>query len=88
MSMPKAVQEQMLVPMYSYAVPGVGYQVAMPPGSIHMRYLPPTLGPIPNGRIYQQQQPMLPMSGGAALTGCKGTQLTQKLLTCSFLLGT
>ncbi|CAL8466851.1 g6387 [Coccomyxa elongata] len=69
-SMPLAGQEQMLLPMYGYAVQGMAYPVHMQPGHPHLRYHPPavpTFGPalsLPNGRIYHQQQSLLPASAG------------------------
>ena len=69
-SMPLTGQEQMLLPMYAYALHGMAYPVPLQPGSLHMRFHPtsvPTFGPtlsLPNGRIYQQQPPILPASAG------------------------
>ena len=70
-SMPVAGQEQMLTPMYAYALHGVAYPVPLQPGNLHLRYHAPALpafGPtlsLPNGRVYHQQQPILPASSGA-----------------------
>ncbi|KAK9916995.1 hypothetical protein WJX75_009637 [Coccomyxa subellipsoidea] len=69
-SMPVAGQEQMLPPMYAYALHGVAYPVPLQPGNLHLRYHAPALpafGPtlsLPNGRVYHQQQPILPASSG------------------------
>ena len=69
-SMPLAGQEQMLLPVYGYAMQGMAYPVHMQPGNPHLRYHPPAVpnfGPtlsLPNGRMYHQQQSLLPASAG------------------------